>query len=400
MNRHLTGVMVAVFAAAAVHISAPASADHRPGNVVVIAGAFSETGRYAVPAKRFINGRNLYVDELNARGGLLGHKVELRMLDDKSDRQTAIRIYQKLISQDEFDLLLGPYGSNLTDAVANVMERYRLPFLGTGSSPVIWQRGRKYVFQASQMLAPDRQRGPLQLAKEIGIKRIAIIGGGETFPRQVTEGALGWAKKLGLQVVLLESYGKKQTEFTALLRRIEASGAEAIFANGYYDDTLAQTRQLRKLNINVKLLSATVGPTLLKFVEELGSVAEYVVGPSQWEPKLVLGNPGMKSFIKNYQKRYGVKPSYHAAGGYTAMQILEAVATKAGSFDPEKVRNAFASVSVHTIKGLYKADAQGMSPIEGVIIQIQNGERVIIWPPHKSEARFLPMPKWADRAKK
>ena len=88
------------------------------------------------------------------------------------------------------------------------------------------------------------------------------------------------------------------------------------------------------------------------------------------------------------------------AGGYTAMQILEAVATKAGSFNPENVRNAFASVSVHTIKGLYKADAQGMSPIEGVIIQIQNGKRVIVWPPHKSEARFLPMPKWQDRAKK
>ncbi len=88
------------------------------------------------------------------------------------------------------------------------------------------------------------------------------------------------------------------------------------------------------------------------------------------------------------------------AGGYTAMQILEAVATKAGSFNPENVRNAFASVSMHTIKGLYKADAQGMSPIEGVIIQIQDGKRVIVWPPHKSEARFLPMPKWQDRAKK
>ncbi len=88
------------------------------------------------------------------------------------------------------------------------------------------------------------------------------------------------------------------------------------------------------------------------------------------------------------------------AGGYTAMQILEAVATKAGSFNPENVRNAFASVSMHTIKGLYKADAQGMSPIEGIIIQIQNGKRVIVWPDFAAEAKFLPMPKWQDRAKK
>lgn len=401
LRRYSSRYLIAGLALSALLVAGTSLADHRPGNIVVIGGTVSMTGRYVQPARRIHNALKLYVEELNARGGLLGHKVELKFYDDKSERRTAIELYQKLITEDKADLVLGPYSSQITDAVANVMERYKRPFITPGASaPVIWQRGRRYVFSQLNMIAQDRQRGPLQLAKEFGIKRIAIVGGGELFPRQVTEGTLGWAKKLGLQVVLFENYRKKQTEFTALLRRIEASGAEAIFANGYYDDTLAQTRQLRELNINVKLFSATVGPAISKFVEELGIAAEYVVGPSQWEPNLVLGNPGMKEFIENYQKRHGVKPNYHAASGYTTMQILEAAVKEAGSFDPEKFREALASMKVRTIKGLYKADAQGMSPIEGVIIQIQNGKRVIIWPPHQSEARFLPIPRWEDRAKK
>ncbi len=402
MNRHLSGVMVAVLATVVV-FTAPAFADHRPGNVVVMGGTMSLTGRYAEPAGRFMNARRLYVEELNARGGLLGHKVELRIYDDKSDIRTAIELYEKLITEDKVDLVLGPYSSALTHPVANVMERYRQPFLAIASAPVIYQRGRKYVFKdAPGVLAPNRQIGALHLAAQIGVKRIAIIGEGSLFPRQVTEGALSWAKKLGLEVVLLESYRKGQSDFAALLQRIEASGAEAIFSASYFADSVAQVRQLRELNINVKLFSATVGPALPEFVEELGSTAEYVVGAASWLPKPALGHPGIAEFLENYEKRYGVKPNYHAAVGYTMMQVYEAAVKKAGSFDPEMLRDAMASIAVDTIYGRWKANEQGLvtAPGAGLTFQIQNGKRVIVWPATMAEAKFLPMPKWADRAKK
>ncbi len=82
------------------------------------------------------------------------------------------------------------------------------------------------------------------------------------------------------------------------------------------------------------------------------------------------------------------------------MQILEAAVKRAGSFDPEKVRNALASSMVYTVKGPYKPNEQGLSTIDGLTFQIRNGERVIVWPAHMAEAKFLPMPKWEDRAKK
>ncbi len=371
-----------------------ALADHRPGNVVVMGGTVSQTGRYVEPAGRIHNGQKLYVEELNAGGGLLGHKVELKIYDDKSDRRTAIELYQKLITEDKVDLVLGPYSSTLADAVANIMERYKRPFIPPGaSSPVIWERGRKYVFSNPIVIAQDRQKGALHLAAQIGVKRIAVIGEGSLFPRQATEGVLEWAKVLGLKVVLVESYRKGQTDFIAVLKRIEKSGAEAIFSNGYYNDTVAQLRQLRELDINVKMFAATVGPALPKFVEELGSMAEYVVGNSQWEPKPILGHPGIKEFIGNYERRFGKTPNYHAAGGYSALQIFAAAVKRAGRFDPEKVREALASIEVQAIRGRWKANEQGLSTIEGLTIQIQNGKRVIVSPAHQAEARFLPMQK-------
>ena len=250
------------------------------------------------------------------------------------------------------------------------------------------------------MVSQDYQKGPLYLAAQFGVKRIAIIGEGSLFPRQVTEGALEWAKKLGLKVVLLESYRKERTDFTALLRKIGASGAEAIFSNSYYFDAVAQIRQLRELDINVKLFSATLAPGSPKFVKELGPAAEFVLGFSLWEPRPALGLPGVKEFIEHYEKRFGEKPNYRAATGYTEMQIYEAAVKHAGSFDPEKVRNALASITVDTVLGPWRVDEHGFMSTDGLAIQIQNGKRVIVWPPHKSEAKFLPMPKWEDRAKK
>ncbi len=129
-------------------------------------------------------------------------------------------------------------------------------------------------------------------------------------------------------------------------------------------------------------------------------MAEYVVGNSQWEPKPSMGHPGIKEFIGTNERRFGKTPNYHASGGYSAMQIFVAAVKEAGSFDPEKIRDALASITVQTVRGRWKANEQGLSSIEPLTIQIQNGKRVIVWPAHMAEAKFLPMPKWEDRAKK
>jgi branched-chain amino acid transport system substrate-binding protein len=366
---------------------------------VVFGGAISQTGRYAEPAGRQVNSIKLWVDEVNARGGLLGHKVKLVLLDDKSDTQTAIKLYEKLITEDKVNVLLAPYSSGITEAVANVNERYKMPFVAYGAaSTPIWEKGRQHIFNIIAF-AEDYQKGAVHLAKQIGVKRAAIIGEDSLFPRMSAKGAREWAKKLGIEIVVEENYPLKQTDFTALLQKIRAAGAEAIFSNSYFADAAAQVRQLREQNINLKLFASTVGPGLPAFAEQLGNTAEYVLGFSQWEPlPQVLKHPGMKEFIEIYEKKYGEKPNYHAGTAYASLQVTEAAIKKAGGFDNQKIRDALASIEVNTILGRYKVDDKGMNDHEGLTFQILGGQRKIVWPEKWAETKAeLPMPAWDKR---
>jgi branched-chain amino acid transport system substrate-binding protein len=399
MNK-LSSIALAALVAAAMHITAPAFADHRPGNVVVMGGTISQTGKRAVAAGLMLEGRKIYVEELNARGGLLGHKVELKVYDDESNKRTAIELYGKLITEDKVDLVLGPYSSLLTDPVANVMERYKQPFVAYANAPVIFQRGRKYVFSHPTTFSPDRAEGLLRVARKIGVTRIAILSRANKTGLQNLLGAQKWAKKLGLNVVLAERYPKKQTDFRVLLRKIETSGAQAIIADASFWQSIPMIRQLRELNINLKMFGALQHAHLAKFTDGLGSAAEYVVGYASWWPDPVLGYPGIKEFVEKYQKRHNKLPTYHVTYGYAGMQIMEAAVKEAGSFDPEKIRDVLASISVLTIRGLFKPNEQGMSPIVSVAFQIQNGKRPLVWPEHVAQTKVLLMPKWEDRAKK
>ncbi|MBI2155903.1 MAG: amino acid ABC transporter substrate-binding protein [Candidatus Rokubacteria bacterium] len=377
----------------------PAGAHHRPNNEVLLGGAISQTGQYAEPAGRQVNSIKLWVDEVNGRGGLLGHKIVARLLDDKSDTQTAIKLYEKLITEDKVDLLLAPYSSGITEAVANVNERYKMPFVayGAASSP-IWEKGRKYIFNIVAV-AEDYQKGAVHLAKQIGVKKIAIIGQDSLFPRQAGKGAKDWAKKLAIDVVLEENYPPKQTDFTALLHKIKAAGAEAVISNSYFADAAAQLRQMRELNVNFKLYSGTVGPGLPNFPEQLGNTAEYVLGFSQWEPlPHVFKLPGMKEYIEAYEKRFNEKPNYHAGGAYGALLVTEAAVKKAGSFDSEKLREALATLDITTMYGRYKVDAKGMNSHEGITFQILRGQRKVVWPDKYAETKAeLPTPEWSKR---
>jgi branched-chain amino acid transport system substrate-binding protein len=390
----------AVAALLALLVLVPAArAEDRPNKEVLVGGAISQTGRFAEPAGRQVNSIKMWVDQVNGRGGLLGHKINLLLLDDKSDTQTAVKLYEKLITEDKVDLLLAPYSSAITEAVANINERYKMSFVayGAASSP-IWEKDRKYIFSIVA-IAEDYQKGAVHLAKQIGVKKIAIIGEDSLFPRQSGIGAKQWAAKLGLQVVLEENYPQKQTDFTALLQKIKASGAEAILSNSYFADAAAQLRQMRELNLNFKLFSSTVGPGLPNFAEQLGGTAEYVLGFSQWEPLPdILKHPGMKEFIAEYEKRYGEKPNYHAGGTYGALQVTEAALKEAGSFDNQKLRDALSSIETTTVFGHYKVNEKGMNEHEGLTFQILQGQRRVVFPEKWAETKAqLPMPEWSKR---
>src|SRR5205823_5817256 len=152
--------------------ASPARAEQKE---IVIGASMSLSGSYAAGGKYSLEGTQLWVDDVNERGGLLGRKIQLVYYDDKSDANTGVQLYEKLITADKVDLLIGPYSSAVTSAVSTVAEKHHMTMLGPEAADVkIYQRGYKYNFQA-QTQASRYMQGALALAKAKGYRKLAML---------------------------------------------------------------------------------------------------------------------------------------------------------------------------------------------------------------------------------
>mgnify|MGYP001157994821 CR=1 FL=1 len=231
-------------------------------------------GDFAALAKDMQQGAQLAEAELNAKGGLLGRKVELVIYDDQSTPATAVRLYEKLITEDKVDAVMGPYSSAVSEAVANVTEKYKkvmvAPLAATTS---IFKKGRKYIFMVITP-AENYLDGLIDMAARRGLKTVAIINEDTLFPKASAAGTVEAAKKRGMQVVLQESYPKGNTDFSALLVKIKAVNPDVIAAGTYFDDAVAITRQMKELNVNPKMFGLTVGGDLPEFYDWIPCVVK------------------------------------------------------------------------------------------------------------------------------
>jgi branched-chain amino acid transport system substrate-binding protein len=364
---------------------------------IKIGASMSVTGTYAKPGTYQKEGYDVCIDELNAKGGLLGRKVELVIYDDQSQPATAVKLYEKLITEDKVDAVMGPYSSAVSEAVANVTEKYKkvmvAPLAATTS---IFKKGRKYIFM---MITPAENYldGLIDMAAKRGLKTVAIINEDTLFPKASAAGTAEAAKKKGLQVVLQEAYPKGNTDFSALLVKIKSTNPDVIAAGTYFDDAVAITRQMKELNVNPKMFGLTVGGDLPEFYDLLKQNAEYVYGSTQWDESLPY--PGQKEFVGAYKKKFKHEPSYHAAAGYAGCLVYGEAVRRAGSLDADKVREQLLTMEIKTAFGDYKVDADGFQIAHKmVMLQWQDGKRVVVWPDDLAGGKVrYPTPEWSKR---
>jgi branched-chain amino acid transport system substrate-binding protein len=369
------------------------------------------SGQYAALGQNQVRGHQLCVKDANEKGGVLGRKVELLVEDDQSQPANAVRIYEKLIGQDKIDAVLGPYSSPITEAVADVTERHKLPMLATGAATTsIFRKGRKFVFM---LLSPAEGylEGFVDVAAKRGLKTIAVIYEDTLFPKAIAQGAAEIARRKGLQAVRLEAYAKGTTDFGPVLQKIAAGNPDALAAATYFDDSVAITRAVKELNLNPRIYGVTVGGDLPRFHETLGKAAEFVYGASQWEPDLVtlrVGGlipiarqyPGAREFVEAHHRDFKEAGlSYHTAQGYAACQLLLEGIRRAGSVDGEKVRAAIARLDFNTVFGAFKVDADGFQIAHKMVMfQWQDGKKVIVWPEDLAPGKpRFPTPPWNQR---
>jgi branched-chain amino acid transport system substrate-binding protein len=270
---------------------------------IKIGASLSLTGSYAALGQNQQRGYQLCAKHVNEKGGVLGRKVEFVLYDDQSQGATGVRLYERLITEDKVDVIMGPYSSAITEAVANVNEKYKMPIMVApmASTTSIFRKGRKFIFMV-QSPAEVYLEGLIDMAAKRGLRTVALINEDTLFPKATVEGTKDLAKQKGLQVVFVEAYPKGHTDFSAILTKIRTASPDVLGAATYFDDAVAITRQMKELNVNPKMFGVTVGGDLPKFYELLGKNGEFVYGATQWEPELPY--PGAKEFTESYKKEF------------------------------------------------------------------------------------------------
>ncbi|MBF0186657.1 MAG: amino acid ABC transporter substrate-binding protein [Magnetococcales bacterium] len=376
-------------------VSAPTL--HASETTIQVGASVALTGKYSRTGQEQLNGYRMWVEDINARGGLLGKTIELVHYDDESKPATGAKLYEKLITDDSVDLLLGPYSSGVTLSASSVAEKHSFPMVSTGaSSSKIWARGYKNVF-GLYTPAEIYMNQVLEFAKKKRLKRVALIYADTAFPRSVAKGVRAKVKELGMSLVFEEEYGKGSTDFASMIVKMRLKRPDVLIGGSYLPDSVAFVRQSKEYRLNPKVVAFAVGPGLPDFGKNLGADAEGVMGNTQWEHTLTI--PGAKSFTSRYKAKFGHLPGYHAAGGYGAGQVLEEAVRSAGSTDRDAIRKALSELDSITVFGRYKVDATGKQVGKpGYAIQWVNGKRHIVLPASVSTEKVrYPFKQWKKR---
>ena len=353
-----------------------------------IGATVSLSGRYSEPSAMVRDGYRLWEKQVNQRGGLLGRPVELVVYDDRSDPDTAYRLYQQLIERDRVDLVLSPYGTPLTLQASQISEAQQMVMLACAASgKAIWNRGYRYVF-GMYALADRYFIGMLDLMARQGHDSVSIIYEDSPFNIDVADGAESWAKRFGVSVILKIAFAPARDQLTPLIREAAQANAHGLIMSAYPPDGYHLLELMQAADWRPKALGMTIAPIHPDFYRNAGPIAEGIFGPSQWEPDERIPFPGTMQFIQDFQAAYHKLPSYHAGSAYAGCQILERAITDLQEINHHRIRDYISSLDTVTVIGRFKVDHQGQQVGHNpILVQWQDGRKEIVYPTKMQTAR-------------
>lgn len=350
----------------------------------------SVSGRFELQGRQALKGCLLWQSYANAQGGIAlasaeRRRVELVWYDDHSQARDARNNVLRLLRNDQVDVLMGPYSSSLTMAVAEIAERdKKVLWNHGGSSDEICERGWKYLVSIASPASDYLRAFPHWLAKEHpGLHRIAVVYSKQgSFARQVARGVVESARRCDQSVELIPiqpPLGDPSNIVSALLE----TEPEAVVLAASFADELALMRSRQRWPDSVGAVAA-VAAGIAAFCRELGPTAEGVLGPSQWEPSVafpeVLG-PSSAWFRNRFQEQFGDLPDYVAAGSFAGGVILAECIRRTGSTNNEKLRDAAGDLDCHTLHGRFSIDSQSGKQVghRVLLVRWQEGKKQILW---------------------
>ena len=359
--------------------------------------ALSQSGNLADSAKLYYQGVELWRDQVNAKGGLLGRPIELVVYDDRSDPATAARLYEKLIADDNVDLVFGPWGSGSSATASAVANKHKRVFFNSGgASEQIHERGFKYVFQtAPPISAYVAAIGPF--AARHNLKTIGFFGRDYPAARDMAKSIKVIADRQNMKIVASEFFPAGVTDFSSMIAQARQLQPDIWLSVGYPNEAIEMTRQMKASNYQPKVFIHN-GVSIDDYTKASGKDGDYAFGMSLYEPALkTKGNP---EFVKAYTAKYQGEPGYYSAFSYGGATVMGEAVAKAKSLDQEKLREVMTTFETDSVLGHHKVDPDTGKQMgqTGLLVQVRDGKREIVMPEAvKTKDPIVPMPAWNKR---
>jgi branched-chain amino acid transport system substrate-binding protein len=373
---------------------APAFAQDAP---VRIGYAIARTGPWSAGAQLTQEPNYvMWAERVNAAGGLnvkgKKRKVELVGFDDRSEAETVVRTYEKLMGSDKVDLILPPWGTGANFAVMPVIQKYGYPMIApTATGRKLLGMKNPYFFAILQQ--PDLMMNALaEFLKARNVKTAAVIHVDELFGLEQASALEAAFKEKGIQIIEKKSYPLGVKDLKSVLNDIKVKNPDAFVALSYPPDTFLVTAQAREIAFNPKAFYASVGTAFPIYRDKLGPTVEGVMGLGTLNPKT---SAAAKAYFDAHVARHKKEPDrWASAHAWAALQVMEQAVAKAG-LDRKALRDAIASNEFDTVIGKVRFRNGENVSTPGVVSQWQSGEFEVVWPPDRATAPAMhPKPSW------
>ncbi|HUB14238.1 MAG TPA: amino acid ABC transporter substrate-binding protein [Acetobacteraceae bacterium] len=403
LGRRLYQAAIWFAAAVALACAAPArAADQTP---ITIGFGMALTGGLAPNGKAALLAMQIWQDQVNAHGGLLGRPVKLIYYDDQSNPSTVPGIYTKLLDVDHVDLAVSGYGTNMIAPAMPIMIQHKMTFLSLFGLAVNTEFHYPNYFSFVPTGGPEPKQSfaagffATAMAQNPKPKTLAIVGADAEFPHNAMDGARVSAKQYNLKIVYDHNYPPSTTDYTPIIRAIQATNPDLVLVCSYPPDTVGMVRAANEVGLKAKMFGGgMVGLQSTAIKAQLGPLLNGIVDYDFWLPWSKEASPDSLTFLKEYQAKAtsaGVDPLgyYLPPFAYGYMQVLQQAVEGAKSLDQGKLADYLRSHTFKTVVGDVKFGANGewsqarvletqFRNIKGNSVdQFKNADtEVILWP--------------------
>lgn len=373
-----------LFAAAALLMATAPSVQAQDKGPIKFGISVSLTGGFAEAIRPAMLADKVWEEEVNARGGLLGRKVEMTFRDNRSNPDDGVSIFQRF-QQGGYDFVFEDSGAFMVQRESTLAEQQQMLFLSpNGFARSLYERGYKYLFFTGAAVAEDLNIGAVRLLEAMKEadrpKSVAYVSIENIAFTSTTKGMQEFVKPMKMASVLDVTYPPNINDATPIVDNIKQKNPDMVYHAGLNNDSLLFARAMKQQGFKTRLIMISqVAGAQPNFLTTFGDSVEGMIYASPWEPQVK--TTGNAAFLAAYQKANSTLPTYNAAQAYARWQILEAAVNATKSLDHKVLRDYIAKAEFDTVVGKIKYNEKGYSvPQDTIVTQVQKGQKVVVWP--------------------